>query len=259
MPQSKAVRKQERFRFRFESSSRCPRLTQVGTCTPGLVDESRLRAGKISRVQSSSRRRPAERKGAKSKGNFAPHEPNASQIQNCPLRYRDDIFTVASITTHRYQFFSGYTGHTMGCIRHKRNHHARRDVSRAARTRARKLDSDQIHANYADPAKRTELENPSELDADKAGLGAYYCIPCDRHFPSEGDREVHQKSKLHKRRVKKVLEEEPYTNDEAYRAAGIGVDNKQRDSQGKAIAKSQSSSSSTSNGTTQQLAAVEES
>ncbi|CAO1619078.1 unnamed protein product [Parajaminaea phylloscopi] len=117
----------------------------------------------------------------------------------------------------------------MGRIRHKRTHHARRDVSRAARTRARKLDADQIHANYSDETKRSELENPTELDPDKAGLGAYYCIPCDRHFPSETDRDVHQRSKLHKRRVKKVAEEEPYTNDEAYRAAGIGVDNKQRD------------------------------
>lgn len=115
----------------------------------------------------------------------------------------------------------------MGRICHKRNHHARRDVSRAARTRARKLDADQIHANYSDPAKRSELENPSKLDPEKAGLGAYYCIPCDRHFPSESDRNVHQCSKLHKRRVKKVAEEEPYTNDEAYRAVGIGVDNRQ--------------------------------
>lgn len=59
----------------------------------------------------------------------------------------------------------------MGRIRHKRTHHARRDVSRAARTRARHLDHDQVHANLHDPAKRADLENPTELDADKAGLG----------------------------------------------------------------------------------------
>ncbi|CAO1614137.1 unnamed protein product [Jaminaea pallidilutea] len=121
----------------------------------------------------------------------------------------------------------------MGRIRHKRTHHARRDVSRAARTRARGLDFDQVHANLHSPSKKALLENPQELDVDKAGLGAYYCIPCDRHFPSEKDREVHQKSKLHKRKEKKVKEQEPYTNEEAYRAAGIGVDNRQRTTSGK--------------------------
>ncbi|PWN30656.1 hypothetical protein BDZ90DRAFT_229668, partial [Jaminaea rosea] len=116
----------------------------------------------------------------------------------------------------------------MGRIRHKRTHHARRDVSRAARTRARKLDQDQVHSNLSDPTKRSALENPQDLDMEVAGLGAYYCIPCDRHFPSDEAREVHRRSKLHKRVEKKVKEEEPYTGAEAYRAAGIGIDNRQR-------------------------------
>lgn len=116
----------------------------------------------------------------------------------------------------------------MGRLRRKRAHHARRDVSRAARTRARKLDQDQIHDNLTDPSKRDELENPSELDPDKPGLGAYYCIACDRHFPSDNDKEKHLSSKLHKRKAKRA-QEDPYTPEEAYRAAGIGVDNKQKD------------------------------
>lgn len=123
----------------------------------------------------------------------------------------------------------------MGRIRHKRTHHARRDISRAARTRARKLDQDQVHSNLFDESKRSALENPSDLDVDKAGLGAYYCIPCDRHFPSEEAREVHRKSKLHKRIEKKVREEEPYTQEEALRGAGVGIDNRQRGTQKKAI------------------------
>lgn len=115
----------------------------------------------------------------------------------------------------------------MGRIRHKRTHHARRDVSRAARTRARKLDQDQVHLNLVDSKRRSELENPAELDEDKAGLGAYYCIECDRHFPSEGDREVHRRSKLHKRTAKRAREQ-PYSQEEADRGAGVGVDKGQR-------------------------------
>lgn len=105
------------------------------------------------------------------------------------------------------------------------------DVSRAARTRARKLDADQIHENMTDGKKLAALTQPDHLDVDKPGLGLFYCIECDRHFPSEVDRSVHQKSKLHKRQAKRMREEKPYTVEEANWAAGVGVDNRQRDTQ----------------------------
>lgn len=104
------------------------------------------------------------------------------------------------------------------------------DISRAARTRARKLDYDQRHENALDASKRANLEAPTELDPDKAGLGMFYCVECDRHFPNSNDRNAHLASKLHKRIAKKVLTEKPYTHEEALRGAGIGVDNKQRNS-----------------------------
>ncbi|KAH0444472.1 hypothetical protein IEQ34_025535 [Dendrobium chrysotoxum] len=85
------------------------------------------------------------------------------------------------------------------------------DVSRAARTRARKLDADQVEANLKDSTKSDALLNPNHLDIDKPGLGLFYCIECDRHFPSQLDREVHQRSKLHKRIAKKMQEEKAYT------------------------------------------------
>jgi bud site selection protein 20 len=53
-------------------------------------------------------------------------------------------------------------------------------------------------------------------------------VECDRHFPSERDRSVHQKSKLHKREAKRMREEKPYTVEEANWAGGVGVDNRQR-------------------------------
>lgn len=105
------------------------------------------------------------------------------------------------------------------------------DVSRAARTRARHLDYDQRHENATSSARRQKLEAPTELDPDKAGLGMFYCVECDRHFPNNNDREAHLASKLHKRIAKKVLTEKPYTHEEAMRGAGIGVDNRRRDSQ----------------------------
>lgn len=105
------------------------------------------------------------------------------------------------------------------------------DVSRAARTRARHLDYDQRHENATSSTRRQKLEAPTELDPDKAGLGMFYCVECDRHFPNNNDREAHLASKLHKRIAKKVLTEKPYTHEEAMRGAGIGVDNRRRDSQ----------------------------
>lgn len=104
-------------------------------------------------------------------------------------------------------------------------------MSRAARTRARKLDPDQIQANLVNPAKLAELSAPTELDPDKPGLGLHYCIECDRHFPGPKDKEKHVASKLHKRIVKK-LQEPAYTIEESERAAGVGVDNRQRGTEG---------------------------
>lgn len=105
------------------------------------------------------------------------------------------------------------------------------DVSRAARTRARKLDADQVQANLRDPKRHDELLNPDHLDIEKPGLGLFYCLECDRHFPSQADREVHQRSKLHKRIAKRMQDEKAYTVEESLWAAGIGVDNKQRPSE----------------------------
>ena len=81
-----------------------------------------------------------------------------------------------------------------------------------------------------DAAVLAALQNPTSLDVDKPGLGLFYCVPCDRHFPSEADREKHGRSKLHKRVCKKMEQEKAYTVEESMWAAGVGVDNKQRGS-----------------------------
>lgn len=109
-------------------------------------------------------------------------------------------------------------------------------VSRAARTRRRHLDADQIQTTLRDPSKLDRAINPTDIDLDQKGLGLFYCVHCDRHFPSEAHRTAHNKSKLHKRKAKKVENEEAYTVEEANRAAGMGTDNSQRSSTGFTLA-----------------------
>ena len=119
--------------------------------------------------------------------------------------------------------------HASCATRYVRSTH-NQDVSRAARTRARKLDYDQRYENATNASKRQLLEAPTELDPDKAGLGMFYCVECDRHFPNANDRNAHLSSKQHKRIAKKLLTEKPYSHEEALLGAGIGIDNKQRNS-----------------------------
>lgn len=95
------------------------------------------------------------------------------------------------------------------------------------RTRARKLDADQISANLRSSEKATALLNPSSLDVDKPGLGLFYCIECDRHFPTDKDRDSHLASKQHKRSAKRAVEE-PHMVSATGMPVGVGVDNKQR-------------------------------
>ncbi|PWN39589.1 hypothetical protein IE81DRAFT_350049 [Ceraceosorus guamensis] len=109
----------------------------------------------------------------------------------------------------------------------KRSHHGRRDIQRAMRTRARKLDADQISDNLRSSEKTAALLNPSNLDVDKPGLGLFYCIQCDRHFPTDKDRESHLASKQHKRSAKRAAEE-AHTVAATGLSVGVGVDNTQR-------------------------------
>ncbi|XP_022169920.1 zinc finger protein 593-like isoform X2 [Myzus persicae] len=59
------------------------------------------------------------------------------------------------------------------------------------------------------------------LDFDKPGEGQHYCIHCARYFLSDQVLQDHFRTKLHKKRIKE-LRLEPYTIEEAERAAGFG-------------------------------------
>jgi len=59
------------------------------------------------------------------------------------------------------------------------------------------------------------------LQEDVAGQAQHYCLSCARHFISDKAMQQHLKTKEHKKRVKKCENEEPYTQAEAERAAGM--------------------------------------
>ncbi|KAI8979062.1 hypothetical protein BDF20DRAFT_867427 [Mycotypha africana] len=107
----------------------------------------------------------------------------------------------------------------MGRLRRKRTHHGIRDNYRKQRTRAYTRDLDQIHDDLK--PENVEKIKHKEIDTDLPGLGQHYCVECARHFITDDHYKEHLKSKLHKRRLKK-LQEEPYTQEEADRAAGLG-------------------------------------
>ncbi|BEJ14426.1 hypothetical protein CspHIS471_0401930 [Cutaneotrichosporon sp. HIS471] len=113
----------------------------------------------------------------------------------------------------------------MGRLRHSRTHHARRDVSRAARTRVRTKDLDQIQHDIDHSRKKLEKQ---PIDEDKPGLGQHYCVECGKYYESDAALRTHTKSKVHKRRLKD-LKEGAYTVEESQRSAGISApDNRQR-------------------------------
>lgn len=60
-----------------------------------------------------------------------------------------------------------------------------------------------------------------QVDLDLPGAAQHYCLHCARYFIDDHSLQDHFKTKVHKRRLK-ALELEPYTVEEAERAAGQG-------------------------------------
>ncbi|KAJ7452247.1 hypothetical protein FB451DRAFT_1282954 [Mycena latifolia] len=108
----------------------------------------------------------------------------------------------------------------MGRLRRSRVHNARRDVHRAARTRVRTRDLDQIQMLDLDPKRRAELE-AQPIDFEKPGLAQHYCVECAKYYETDAALNSHWRSKVHKRRCKQ-LKEPAYTIEESERAAGLG-------------------------------------
>merc|ERR1712020_147039 len=87
------------------------------------------------------------------------------------------------------------------------------------RTKRRTKDLDQIDTDLT-VGKVEKFLNQS-VDYDKTGLGQFYCVHCSKDFIDTNAFKAHIRSKPHKRRLH-ALKTEPYTVEEAERAAGLG-------------------------------------
>ena len=105
-----------------------------------------------------------------------------------------------------------------GNTSHNKQYRKARKTCRSAIVR----DIDQIVLNDMKPEETQKLQNQA-MDEDKPGLAQYYCIPCARYFTTRFAYMTHLKTKDHKKRVRIVNEEEPYTIEESMRAAGMYV------------------------------------
>lgn len=69
--------------------------------------------------------------------------------------------------------------------------------------------------------KRPDEMLNQPVDFEKPGFAQNYCIHCAKYFIDEQAMKDHFRTKVHKRRLK-ALEDEPYSVEEAERAAGHG-------------------------------------
>ncbi|XP_038023328.2 zinc finger protein 593 [Anas platyrhynchos] len=104
------------------------------------------------------------------------------------------------------------------CSRRTGAHRARSE-GRRAKTKRRRRDLDEIHADLS-PGRAQRLLR-QEPDPDLPGCAQFYCLHCARYFVDLTSMKEHFRSKVHKKRLKQ-LSEEPYTQEEAERAAGMG-------------------------------------
>ncbi|ETV75528.1 hypothetical protein H257_10348 [Aphanomyces astaci] len=106
--------------------------------------------------------------------------------------------------------------------RKKGAHCKKKGYKRAHATKSRSRDIDQIQDDLKKEVA-TGAKIAFEADEDLPGLGQFYCTPCGRHFITANARDVHIVSKVHKRRLKDVAQEQ-YTQNEAERAAGKSIE-----------------------------------
>ncbi|KAI0207515.1 zinc finger protein 593 [Lamellibrachia satsuma] len=101
----------------------------------------------------------------------------------------------------------------------KKQHKGDKPLKEKYRLKRKTKDIDQIHEDL----KRENAEKllNQEVDLDKPGSAQFYCLHCARYFISNHALKEHLKGKPHKRRLK-CLQEEPFTQAEADRAAGMG-------------------------------------
>ena len=97
-------------------------------------------------------------------------------------------------------------------------------------TSARTRDMDQIHDDLDKLRRKAgEEEGKEELeeragkpfDEDLPAGGAFYCVETAKYFISADALAKHKKSKVYKQRVRELLHEKKYTQDEADAVVGL--------------------------------------
>ena len=88
------------------------------------------------------------------------------------------------------------------------------------KTKNRKRDYDQLADDATDPKKAENLLN-QEPDIEVPGDAQFYCIPCARYFVDNNSLTSHQKSKVHKKQVAKIVENNAFDHRESLAAAGL--------------------------------------
>eukprot|EP00366_Plasmodium_knowlesi_P002725 XP_002260222.1 hypothetical protein, conserved in Plasmodium species [Plasmodium knowlesi strain H] len=98
----------------------------------------------------------------------------------------------------------------------KKKHPRNTIKSKILKTRKRKRDYDEVYKDY--------LNQPAlPYDEDKKGGGQHKCYACDIYFINDDAKKQHEKTKKHKRRVKMLNTETPYTYKDALKAAEISL------------------------------------
>ncbi|XP_073472233.1 zinc finger protein 593 [Aquarana catesbeiana] len=95
----------------------------------------------------------------------------------------------------------------------------KKNIAKSWKTKRRVKDLDQIHEDML-PGNAGRLLK-QEIDYDVPGNAQHYCLHCARYFVDLKTLKEHFKTKVHKKRLKQ-LKDEPYTQEEAERAAGMG-------------------------------------
>ncbi|XP_017116142.1 zinc finger protein 593 homolog [Drosophila elegans] len=107
----------------------------------------------------------------------------------------------------------------MGMVtKRKKMHYGDTHLQRRWRVRNRRRDLDQIDDDLR--TRSGELINQN-VDLEKPGFAQFYCVHCAKYFIDDTAMQAHFRTKVHKRRLK-ALEVEPYSIEEAERAAGRG-------------------------------------
>ena len=111
-----------------------------------------------------------------------------------------------------------------GIQRRKRTARKNKTLSKRYRMKRFVRQDDQIIGDL-DPTKAHKLLH-QKIDYDLPGKGQFYCVSCAKHFRDLPNLEQHRRGKPHKRKLKKLKRDAPYSQAEADAAGGMGpVDN----------------------------------